>query len=277
LATGGYTTRDVAKLLDIPVPKIRAFLAAGFLKPEVGPRGEHRFTLQDIVLLKTAKGLSETVPAAKLRRALMKLRDELPSGRPLSAVRITAEGADVVVHDGTTAWVPESGQRLLDFGVAELAEKVAPLARRAVEAARSADDWFHAACDLEPVDAPRARQAYEKALQLSPTHSDALVNLGRLLHEEGDAGGAEQLYRRALDLRPADATAAFNLGVALADLGRVDESIVAYERALALDPGLADAHFNLSRLYEKTGRKSSAIGHLKSYKKLIETSGPKVT
>ena len=49
----------------------------------------------------------------------------------------------------------------------------------------------------------------------------------------------------------------------------MQEAIEVYEKALELAPRLADAHFNLACIYEKLGRKKSAIRHLKSYKKLI--------
>ena len=46
-------------------------------------------------------------------------------------------GDDVVVREGRAAWEADSGQRLLDFEVAEIAAQLAPLARRAAEAARA--------------------------------------------------------------------------------------------------------------------------------------------
>jgi tetratricopeptide (TPR) repeat protein len=273
--TGGYTSRDVAQLLGLTAGQIRAYVRAGFLDPPRGPRGEHRFSLQDVVLLRTAKDLAEHIPPRKVRRALLKLKEQLPSGRPLTGVRITAEGDDVVVRDGAARWEPESGQGVLDFDVAELVTRVAPLARRAVEAARSAEqdleaeDWFKVGFDLEPFDPGQARDAYRRALELDPGHADARVNLGRLLHEAGHPEAAESHYRMALAARPRDSTAAFNLGVALEDLGRLLEAIQAYERALAVDPGIADAHFNVARLYERTGRKAAAFRHLKAYRKLV--------
>ncbi|MGH7806347.1 MAG: MerR family transcriptional regulator, partial [Candidatus Binatia bacterium] len=54
----GYTARDVAKLLALSIGQVRSFVRAGFLVPERGPRGEFRFTFQDLVLLRTAKELT---------------------------------------------------------------------------------------------------------------------------------------------------------------------------------------------------------------------------
>src|SRR6185436_13786793 len=111
---------------------------AGFIEPRIGPRREHRYTFQDLVVLRTAKALLEEFPPRRVKRAIARLREQLPQGRGLAAVRITAEGEDIVVRDGAGVWKPESGQALLDFEVATLVQRVAPLARRAADAAQSA-------------------------------------------------------------------------------------------------------------------------------------------
>ena len=273
---GGYAARDVSSLLGMSVGQIRLYVRAGFLVPRRGMRGEYRFSFQDLVLLRTAKALMAQVPPRKVKRALLKLREQLPRGRDLTAVRITAEGDQIVVHDGRAAWIPESGQALLNFDVSELATEVAPLARKAAEAARSAEqeltaeDWYVLGCDLEAGDPDQARDAYRRALELHPTHYDARVNLGRLLHEAGELRAAEAHYRMALASRPGDATAAFNLGVALEDLGRKPEALEAYERAIRADPACADAHYNLAHLSEQLGKARTALRHLHIYRKLTQ-------
>jgi tetratricopeptide (TPR) repeat protein len=270
----GYTARDVARLLGLTVAQIRGFVRAGFLDPRRGARGEYRFTFQDLVLLRTAKGLSARIPARKLKRALRRLRAQLPNGRPLTGVHISAEGHDVLVRDGASAWQADSGQGVFEFEVSTLAAKVAPLARRAARAALraepdlDADDWFELACDLEAAAPDQARDAYRRALERDPHHAGARVNLGRLLHESGHPEAAETHYRLALEAEPDDAVAAFNLGVALEDTGRTADAIRAYERALAADPAFADAHYNVARLYEREGKTTAALRHLKEYRTL---------
>jgi tetratricopeptide (TPR) repeat protein len=269
-----YSSREVEKLLSLSPAQLASYLRAGFLTPQRGKGGEARFSLQDIVLLRTAKDLSRQVSARKVKRSLARLREQLPTARPLSAVRITAVGDEIVVRDGRTAWAPETGQGVLEFEVRELASKVAPLARRAARAFRSdersldAEGWFALGLDLEAADPAQARDAYRRALELEPGHNDARVNLGRLLHEAGHAAAAATHYRLALLARPKDPTAAYNLGVALEDLGQPGEAIAAYERAVQSDPAAADAHFNLSRLHERAGRKAAALRHLTAYRRI---------
>ena len=272
----GYAAKDVAKLLGLSPSQVRAFARSGFLQPDRGSKREFRFSFPDLVLLRAAKGLAEAkIPQRRIARALRTLRQQLPAGRPLSAVRITADGDRVVVHDGATAWNPESGQLVLDFTVSELASRAAPLARRAAQAARDAegelgaDEWYDLGFDLEAVDVAEARDAYRRALELDPHHADAHVNLGRLLQEGGEAGQAASHFLLALAVRTKDATAWFNLGIALEDLKRRPEAIKAYEQAIGLEPTLADAYFNLSRLYEAAGKRAAALRHLSRYRLLI--------
>jgi tetratricopeptide (TPR) repeat protein len=283
----GYGAREVARMLGLSVGQVRAWVRAGFLEPERGPRGELRFSFQDLVLLRTAQGLvSARIPARRVKSALQRLRQNLPEGRSLRSVKVSAEGDRIVVGDGDARWQAESGQVLFDFDTAELARKVAPLLVRATRAGEeglrandaggvngdsgaSADTWYERACDLEEAAPSEARAAYRRALELDPGHPDAHLNLGRLLHEAGDAAAAAAHYQSALAARADDPTAEFNLGVALEDLGRLDEAIAAYARALAIDPALADAHYNAARLYEKKGQTAGAIRHLRAYKKLV--------
>jgi excisionase family DNA binding protein len=279
--TLGYTTREAAKLLGLPADRVRRYIRAGFLDPPKGPRGEYRFSFQDLVVLRTAKDLSASrIPARRIRRALERLADELPGGRHLAALRITVRGGQVVVQDGGESWDPESGQRVLDFEVAELAELAAPLAHRAAERARElegleAEDWYGLGWELETTVADRAEEAYRRALELDPQHADAHLNLGRLMHAFDRLDEAERHFREALELRPMDATAAFDLGVVLQDREDPQGAIAAYRRAIAADPSFADAYFNLASLFEAAGERAEAFHYLKSYRDLLRPRAPR--
>lgn len=271
-----YPTKDVSALTGIPAHRIRAWARSGILEPERDGRGHYRFSFQDLVLLRTAAGLHDAgVPARRVRTALDRLRRELPRGRSLSRLRIAAEGDRVVVHDGVAAWNPLSGQYHLDFTVAELGARVAPLAGRVAREARAAggeldaDDWYELALDLEAYAPAEARRGYERAIELRPGHADARVNLGRLLHDAGDTAAAETHYRAALDAGP-HATAAYDLGVALADQGRTEEAARWYRRAIAWDPDLLDAHYNLAMLFEARGDQTAALRHLAICKRILD-------
>lgn len=268
----GYSTREVAELLALPQAVIRD-IARGVLDPDKSPRGRYRFSFQDIIVLRTAKELLNAgIHRGRINRSLLSLQRRLPTNRPLTSLRITGSGGDVVIREQDQMYNPESGQFHFNFSVADLAGSVAPLARRAAEDAEAheeqltSDDWFDLGVDLEAVSPDDAPAAYLRALELDPEHSDAHVNLGRLLQESGEYETAETHYRKALSAEPDNVLAAFNLGTLLEDMGRIHEAIAAYKGAASF----ADAHYNLSRLYELVGEHTEALRHLRLYRNLID-------
>lgn len=274
-----YSTREVAELLSIPAQRVRALArAAGLSKADRRPHSPYRFTFQDVVLLRTAKGLTEAkLDPRRIWRAIKALAAQLPADRPLSAVRVQIEGTRVVVRDNNTVWEPESGQTILDFSVRELAEKVAPMVRdsvqQALQTAASADDWFEAALECEQMGANGdAERAYRSALRMDPRHVAAAINLGRLRHVARALPEAEELYRRAIAIEPEHPTARFNLGVVLEDRGAMEAAIAEYKEAIRLDPRVADVHYNLARLYQQTGDQQAALRHYSRFKSLTRST-----
>ncbi len=276
----GFSTRQVAQLLRVSPERVRSLVNAGFVSPRRAAGGRFLFGFQDLVVLRAARDLEAGgIGAARVKRLLQRLKEKLPRGRSLAAVRITVDGSQVVVRHGGDAWVADSGQRILDFQVADLAERAVPIARLAANAAHrqpdgpTAEDWFETGYELEATAVDEAVRAYLEAIRLDPEHTDAHVNLGRLLHEQGDVDAAARHYRRALELSPSDPTAAYDLGVALQDLGRLEEAARAYRLAIRLEPAHADAYFNLSAVYERLGRRAQAFRHLKTYRDLVGAGG----
>lgn len=272
-----FYSADVARLLGVSPRRVRDMARAELCRAT--RRGQrYLFSFQDIVLLRAARGLiDQRVPTRRVRLALGHLRRQLAPGRPLSAVRIFADGRQVVVRDGQRAWEPDTGQMMLLFDVGDLARAagvVVPVSARHSKGRRrrgqSAEVLFERALHLEEKDPKAAQRAYQLALEIDPDLSDAYVNLGRLLHEEGQVNEAMKLYRHALARARQDPVAHYNLGLALEDDGDIPEAIRHYESALRVDPEFADAHFNLGRLLERTGKRTEAMEHLVAYKKLTE-------
>lgn len=264
----------MAEILGLSPSRIRAFARAGFLESVADPGKGYRYSFRDIVLLRAVRDLlAADVSQRAIHRALERLREQLPSGRPLTAVHIEADGDRVVVREEGATWEPESQQLVLDFAVAELAAMAAPWAVRAAEErARSedldADGWFDLGYDLETVAPIEAAVAYRRALEIDPNHVEANLNLGRLAHEEGDVTAAEMSYRRAIAADSQCAVAHYNLGVALQDRGDHEGAIDAYRFAIRIDPDYAEAHYNLARIYEGIGRAPEALHHFAHYRRL---------
>ena len=268
---GHFTTREVAKILDLPEARIRSCLRAGLVSPARGPRGQLQFTFQDLLLLKTTKGLLDArVPMKRIRRMIHSLKRQLPEDQQLSSLTIYADGRRVVAWDGMARWQPDSGQFLFNFEAQAIAAEVS-LPVSATEPATSpltAEEWFDLAFELERDSPEEAREAYHLALERDPSMAAAHINLGRLYHQAKQFGAAEAHYRAAIHHTPNDALAHFNLGVLLEETKRPEEAILSYRRALACDPHYADAHYNLALLFEARGRRSDAIIHFRAARKL---------
>lgn len=263
-----FGTREAADVLNLTPRRVRSLVQAGVVTPRREARGAFRFTFRDLVLLRIASGLiAGGISLRRVVRALSSLRRRLPRDRSLTELRIVADGETVLVYEDAGPWEAESGQFVLDFRVAELVSRVAPLRPARPEA----DDWFATGLDLEERDPSGAKLAYREVLAREPGHADAHVNLGRLLHEEGAADRAAAHYRSALTANPEHATAAFNLGVALEDGALWSEAARAYERSIAIQPDLADAWFNLASVRERLGDRQAALRALRQYRRLIDS------
>jgi len=297
-----YSLREAARILELPEARLRALARAGFAAPQRGPIGPPSFAFQDLLLLRTTKGLLESgVPMRQIRRVWASLREQLAAGVPLTNITVHAEGAHVVASDGATRWSADSGQTLLDFETSEIAERAEETAGygrlRLVEPAgahhapartpppeppswdveedpaHAAVQWYDIGCELEAGSADEARDAYARALELDPLLADAHVNLGRLLHLGGERGLAEPHYREAVRLDPDDPVPHHNLGVLLEEQGRRDEAVHAYRQAVLRDPDFADAHCNLGLLLETLGRRQEAMRHLMAARRLGGSQG----
>jgi tetratricopeptide (TPR) repeat protein len=265
-----YSVQDVERVLRLSRSTIKGLIDGGFVTPTRGPRRQYRFSFQDLIVLRTARALTEAnVPKRRVRRALDELRQSLPETVPLSGLRICAVGERVVVRDGTSRWQVDDGQYLLALDVVVEQGELHVVEREVPERPADPPDWFDQGLALESTDPAAARAAYERAVDVDPDDLAAWINLGRLLHQQGKLSDAESVYRRALAACGADALLYYNLGVLLEDLRRPGAALEAYQSAIVEDPMLADCHYNLARLYEMAGKPQHAIRHLGEYRRLL--------
>jgi tetratricopeptide (TPR) repeat protein len=270
-----YDTAQAARIVGVPAQRVRRYVGTGLLNPARDPRGRLRFAFLDLVLLKTMRGLLEKrVPMRQIARVLDSLRRQLGS-KSLSEISVYVDGARVIACEGSRRWQPDSGQLLFNFDATQLAaraRKVVPFTppppKVPTERGVTADDWYDLGVELEETSPREARTAYETAVGLDPDHVAARIDLGRMLHDDGELGAAEQQYREATKREPANGLAWYDLGVVLEDLHRSAEALLCYERAVNADPDLADAHYNLALLYEQSGREREAVRHFLIYRKL---------
>ncbi len=269
----GYATRDVSDLIGLTPDQVRHYAHRGLLRPSRGKGGEYRFSFQDVVLLRTAKGLLDArVSARKAYKVLLKLKSELDTVKTLTSLRIYAEGSNVVVREENTLWNAETGQGHLDFSVKGLADNVAALAERNFASAEAldeldSDDWYNLGLDLEEVDPERAPEAYQRAIALDATNADAYVNLGRLMQLRGNIKQAKKCYERAIVESRDHPLANYNLGTLFDELEELDMAVEYYRRADAVP----DAHFNLARIFELKGDELASLRHMRRYRALLSS------
>lgn len=272
----GHSTKEVAELIGFNTDQVRHYVRRKLVQPARGERGEYRFSFQDVVLLKTAKGLMEaSVSTRKAYRALVKLKKELEQVKSLSSVRIYADGTNVVVRDDTHVWEVETGQATLDFDMQDLTDNVAEITEKHISDAAIADnldtdEWYNLGLDLEEVEPEKAPDAYKQAIRLDPKNADAHVNLGRLYQLNGDLKHAKRHYELALTARPGHQLALYNLGTVFDELDETVKAADFYQRA----PGIPDAHYNLARIRELQGDEVSALRHMRQYRDLVDQENP---
>ena len=108
----------------------------------------------------------------------------------------------------------------------------------------------------------RLRQAlplYQRILDASPAHFDALHLLGVAYYQLGDLERAAGLVARAVQVDANNPHAWSNRGNIERELGRADLALDCYDRALALKPDFAEVHYNRGNLLHEMGRQAEAV------------------
>ena len=140
---------------------------------------------------------------------------------------------------------------------------------------------------------PRARESFERAIELDPSHVKSLLNLSRVLLELkepreaservlaalqldstsaeahrlmgraqtalGESEQALESYRAALIIDAHDVWAMNNMGLLLIQLGRFDEALRPLARAVQLDSSVAVFRNNFGMALERTGHFVAAV------------------
>jgi tetratricopeptide (TPR) repeat protein len=276
-----YDTKDLERLFGLPASAVRALARAGNIHP-VRRSGKLHYSFHDLVVLRTASALrAAKISSQRINKTLQELRSALPEGSALNKISLTALGNRIAIREGQTLRESASGQYALALEIVEEKGRLhvisrqepsgAPAALSDIAAgeshAKSPDEHYDRALELEDGNPQAAQKAYELCLKLDPNHLEARINLGRLLHLAGRLTEAERVYRVGAK---ADPFIAFNLAVVLEDLEREPDAIAAYREALALDPQFADAHFNLARLYERAKDPKASLRHLLAYRRMMD-------
>jgi tetratricopeptide (TPR) repeat protein len=271
-----FSTRDAARILGVSEDQIRTYARLGEIVPLRGAGGRLEFEFTHLVLLRTTKGLLEAgVPARRLRRVWTSLKRQLEKDLPLTGITIFADGERAVAWDGTAAWRPDSGQFLLNFDVAEVAE----VAERAGEddlqpasivfAADDEAEFAEEAGGDSSVDTLTEHTGYtERTSHTERTghteHTDASFTAEQWFHLGCELEGestleARQAYLQTIALDPDFGDAHLNLGRLEHEAGELGKAESHYREAVRCSPEDPTYHFNLGVLLEDRGRRDEAV------------------
>ncbi len=284
----GYSFATVAAITSIAESKLRYWAQTGFVGPSVRRGTRQLYTFRDLVCVKAAAELVERgFKTAQIREALLVAQTTLPnvagSRDALMRLRVAFNGVSLVVLDEGAAY-EVTGQRVFDFGLAELADQASaaedatPLALKPTkpESGRlTAYDWFVEGLALES-QAGREDEAvacYRQALAADPGLAAAHTNLGGLAYRRGDRDGARAAFDKALAMDPEQSEARFNLANLMLEDGDMDLAADEYRRVLVSNPEFADAHYNLATALEALGSRAQARRHLGEYLRLAQPAG----
>jgi len=108
-------------------------------------------------------------------------------------------------------------------------------------------------------DATLAEDLLRRAVAVSPGNAMAWHSLAMLLQTRGDDSGAVPLFETAVALQPGFAPAANDLGASLHRLGRRAQALAAFERAIAADPDFVGPRFNRATALAEMKRRDEAV------------------
>jgi tetratricopeptide (TPR) repeat protein len=261
-----YTTVQLARILEVPPGRLRAWLRCGLIAPA---RTHRRLCFFDFAQVASAKALcalsARGASSARIRRSLEQLRAWLPQAeRALLQIEAIERGGPLLVRleDGRLA--EPNGQLRLDFAAGREAREPRPGPGPRVP--RTLEQWFERGIAAEEAGAlEQAAEAYHEAMLAGGPQPEICFNLGNTLFGLGRTAEAAQRFAQATELDPEYVEAWNNLGNTLAEIGRTSEAVRAYERALAIEPRYADAHYNLAQTLSSAGDLAGACAHWRAY------------
>jgi tetratricopeptide (TPR) repeat protein len=132
----------------------------------------------------------------------------------------------------------ETGDRVEPAAIESRIDKIANLLKKA-ETFFYRENW------------DKAREGYEKVLEMTPDHFYSLKQIGRIhLERGGDYDKAHDYLSRAEKIKPEDTWLNVALGVIAKANDQILDSIRYFEAAIEQDSSNLNANFNLALLYE---------------------------
>ena len=258
-----YTLATLTEILGVTRNRIRAWTAAGLIKPQSREHGVWQFDFAQVAAAKTLCDLTRTgVTTRRLRRSLEQLQHWLPvAEKPLQQLSVMEQTGELLVRLEEGGLAELDGQLQLDFSAEKPAESL-----RLYDGPTSARQWFGQGIEQEQSGyLAEATDSYREALKAGGPNAEICCNLANVLAAQGQRVQAMERYLQSVETDPTYAQAWNNLGTLLCAMEKREEACQAFRQAVQHDPDLASAHYNLADTLEEMGRHTEATKHWKIY------------
>ncbi len=184
----------------------------------------------------------------------------------------TAEA--LATFDLASAVEPNSALLVREMARLQLKSALTTQAERHAEQPPAPGDEDNDPASLKSDDLIKLQvERHADLLAAEPYHADVRYRFGVLLRAEGRLVEALEQFEKAAEINPSYTKALIKQGVTLQDLGRTDQAIAAYRRALELEPRYVDLHYRLGLLYTEGKRFGEAVGHLEQAESIAGGNG----
>ena len=128
--------------------------------------------------------------------------------------------------------------------------------------------------DADSKAAERAKQEFQKELQIDPRNAGAEYILGKIAQQESQWEEAIAHFSRAATLNVNFGDAYMSWGFCLVNLKRYEEAIAPLRVAVRLQQGNPSAHYNLAVALSRTGKKEEAEKEFAINRQLTQSPAP---
>lgn len=112
-----------------------------------------------------------------------------------------------------------------------------------------------------------AEESFQQILAEEPTEPHTLNKMGVVWVYRKEEMKAREYFERALEVEPEHVGALCNLGSLELEQGNMNRAEMLYRQALRFDLKYGPAHNNLAYILKKTGRVTEAVKHMKQAQK----------
>lgn len=128
--------------------------------------------------------------------------------------------------------------------------------------------------DVDAKAAERAKQEFQKELQIDPRNAGAEFILGEMARQQSQWEEAITHFSQAAQLDENFGDAYMSWGLCLVTLKRYEEAIPPLQAAVRLQQGNPSAHYNLAIALSRTGKKEEAEREFAIHRQLTQNSPP---